>query len=150
MKTRIFQCTLGLIFTMAAYASEDRTAEILRSVTKFANAFAAADSDQLAALLTGDYIHTNAGQKAIGRNAWLDYIRTRQNEIRSGRLTIRRYENSELHTVLWKNTAIVTGVNISEGVRDGQSFVSRRRFTQVWVKTSSGWKRKAFHDSPAE
>jgi len=66
---------------------------------------------------------------------------------RTGQLRLSRYENRDVKITLHRNTAVVTGVNVSEGVHRGKPFSRRLRFTQVWLKSDAGWQRVAFQDA---
>jgi ketosteroid isomerase-like protein len=125
-----------------------RRAEVLAAVEAFAEAFRLADADRLAGMLAPGYLHTNTGGGLVERDAWLEYVRSRRLELDSGALALTLYENRDLDVRLHGDSlAIVTGVNLSAGTRDGSPFELVLRFTQVWVRTPDGWRRAAFHDT---
>ena len=126
----------------------DQRAEVLRRVQAFADAFRAADAPALESLLAPDYAHTNGGRPVLTREQWLSYVRSRRAQITSGALVITRYENVEVEARVYHDTAVVTGMNRSEGVADGKPFSSELRFTQVWRRTNDRWVRWAFQDAP--
>ena len=133
----------------AAGTAEDDAARVRARVAAFAAAFRDADVPALDSLLAPGYVHTNSGGTPIRRTEWLAYIASRRKALASGELRLSRYENQEVVVTLNDATAIVTGVNVSEGVDRGKRFSRRLRFTQVWAKTEAGWQRLAFHDAEA-
>jgi|SRR5688572_18613510 ketosteroid isomerase-like protein len=123
--------------------------QIRNAVEKFSKAFVEADVFILDSLLSEDYLHTNSNGSILNKQQWLKYIETRKKELETGRLEVESYENKGLKIIDYKKTAIVTGTNVAKGKRDGKRFVTELRFTQVWVRQNSQWKRAAFHDSAA-
>jgi len=121
--------------------------EILDMVEEFAQAFARADADALDALLTEDYIHTNADGGVLDKHAWLSWIRTRREELAAGRLKIESYANADVEVRIFGNAAVVTGRNSTQGYRDDRPFTIQIRFTHVWVFEQGQWRRAAFHDT---
>ena len=91
-------------------------------------------------------MHTNSSSTPIGRDAWLAWVSTRREAIEQGRLKVLEYENTDLDIVRHGEVAIVTGRNRTVADQDGTRRSTTLRFTMVWVKTDSGWKRAAFQD----
>jgi ketosteroid isomerase-like protein len=121
--------------------------DVRAKVQALADAFLAADAERLSKLIHTDYIHTNTGGSVVNKQQWLTFIRSRRAELDSGALKISRYENQNVEVRMHGGVAIVTGVNVSEGVRQGAQFARTLRFTQVWSNSGdSGWVRVAFHD----
>ncbi len=146
---RILRLSL-LIFTTAVFSfgQASRSEEEIRaSLDRFFKAFVEADATTLEALLADDYVHTNSNGGTLNKTRWLDYIRTRNAELKSGRLRIDSYTNDDLKISVYGNTAVVTGRNQSRGAREGQAFSLELRFTHIWVKQAGQWRRAAFHDS---
>ncbi len=137
--------TLSVLLGAAEPAGAE--AEVLARVDAFATAFEAADTVALDSILTEDYVHCNSDGSKLGREAWLTWLASRKAEIAAGQFRWNRYRNIEVEIRVHGDAAIVTGINESSGVRNGQPFQSRLRFTQVWVRGPSGWRRAAFHDS---
>ena len=139
-----------LAHSAPAHASTSNAAAAIESrVTAFAVAFRDADAAVLAGMLAPRYVHTNGGGAPLGREQWLGYVTSRKKELDSGQLRLSRYENQDLQIVLYGKTAVVTGINVSEGSRNGTTFSRRLRFTQVWVEIDGNWHRAAFHDAEA-
>jgi hypothetical protein len=120
-----------------------------RALGAFSVAFLRADEKALDTLLADDYVHTNGGTGGVLDKArWLEYIRTRREELASGRLRVDRYESTQA-TIRWHGeVAVVTSQVVSEGSRNGQAFAIRLQVTQVWIRSGGQWRRAAFHDSP--
>jgi hypothetical protein len=140
---------LFVLTLMAAPSSHE--AEVLQRVAAFGKAFERADAGALASMLTSSYTHTNGGSAPVDRDRWLQYVRDRAGQLQSGVLRITRYENSDVKVTLVGGTAIVTGLNVTEGVRrEGGPFGVKLRFTQTWVLAGNQWLRAAFHDAPVK
>jgi hypothetical protein len=123
--------------------------EVRAAFSSFSRAFLEADAGTLRSLLTVDYLHVNGRSGSVlNREEWLDFIRSRRAELASGELTVSVYEVDAVEVRVHGETAIVTGVVESRGVRREVPFVSRIRFTNVWVRQGGVWLRAAFHDSP--
>ncbi len=139
-----------LILTTAVFspAQSSRSEKEIRALLdRFGKAFVEADAATLETLLADDYVHTNSNGGTLNKARWLDYIRTRNAELKSGRLRVNSYINDDLKIRVYGNTAVVTGRNTSGGERDGKAFSLQLRFTHVWVKQAGQWRRAAFHDS---
>ncbi len=147
MATFAFAGVAMLSLLVGAAGRSPAETEVLARVEAFARAFEAADTAALDALLAEDYVHCNSDGSRLTREAWLDWLASRRQEIAAGQFRWDRYRNSEIEVRVHGDAAIVTGINDSSGVRSGQPFQSRLRFTQVWVRGPSGWRRAAFHDS---
>ena len=121
--------------------------EILARVSEFGDAFVAADANKLGEMLTDDYVHSGPTGSVRTQQEWLSWVASRREAIDSGAFRIDTYENDELIVRIHGDTAIVSGRNSATGMRDGQRFSWRIRFTNVWVKQEGQWRRAAFHDS---
>lgn len=128
--------------------SSSRTA-LHAALDAFSAAFRNADPEALDTLLTVSYLHTNGGSgQVLSKDEWLEFVRRRRMDLRSGRLQVDTYETSGV-TIRWcSGAAIVSSQVASEGRNNGQSFHSRLRVTQLWLRLGTGWRRAAFHDSP--
>ncbi len=122
-------------------------AEVLARVVEFGEAFVAADVEGLGEMLTDDYVHSGPTGSVRTKQEWLRWITTRREAIDSGAFRMDTYENDQLLVRIHGDTAIVSGRNSATGIRDGQPFSWRIRFTNVWVKQEGQWRRAAFHDS---
>jgi hypothetical protein len=126
-----------------------RRIALRQALDSFSAAFVRADAEALDRLLASDYVHTNGGTGTVlDRARWLDYVRRRHADLRSGRTQVERYEWVGT-TIRWHPvTAVVSGQVVSEGTQDGIPFTSRLQVTQVWIRVGERWLRAAFHDSP--
>ena len=115
----------------------------------FSDAFRNADVAALDTLLTVSYMHTNGSSgQVLTKDDWLEFVRKRRADLRSGRLAIDRYETSAVAIRWCSEAAIVSSQVISDGRNDGRSFETRLRVTQLWLRLGTRWRRAAFHDSP--
>lgn len=127
-----------------------KEAELHRAVAEFSQAFVKADESRLGELLTENYLHINGNSGTVlDRNQWLSWIKTRKRQLEDGDLVVIDYRIEELKVVLHGETAVVTGLVSSSGIRSGVKFSSRIRFSNTWVLHDGRWRRAAFHDSPA-
>ena len=109
-------------------------------------AFQTGDVATLEAMITASYQHTNGSSKAIGKEAWLNYLRKRKKAIDSGELEVLGYEMSELGIEFYGATAIVTAkVSVKNKTEDG-TVNNAYRVTNIWINESGVWKRAGFHD----
>jgi ketosteroid isomerase-like protein len=65
----------------------------------------------------------------------------------SGTLKIRSVKLSELEVRIYGDTAVVIGLNQTDGSWDGEDFNTRDRFTDVFIKKDGAWKCVASHSS---
>lgn len=125
-------------------------ASLILALQAFGAAFQAADAEALDTLLAPDYVHTNGGSGSVlDRSRWLDYIRSRRADLRSGRLRVERYEIAGTAIRWFPHMAVVTNRVTTAGTANGVPFSSRLQVTQIWIRGGSRWRRAAFHDSPA-
>lgn len=134
--------------TPSASGDEESIEAVRERVEVFSNAFVEADTLALSALLTDNYIHTNTDGSLLNKQRWLAWIQTQHHALRDGTLQIDSYTNESVTVALHgTEAAVVTGINISNGVRNGEAFQSHIRFTHLWVREDSQWRRAAFHDT---
>ena len=55
----------------------------------------------------------------------------------SARQVIADEENEDLAARVHGESAIVTGRNVARGKREGKPFITRLRFTRLWIKDGS-------------
>lgn len=123
--------------------------EVLDALERFRVAFREADVESLRALLADDYVHTNDRGGVLGKERWLEYAKARRADLASGKIVIDSYTYEDVEVRLYDGVAVVTGLNVSRGKREGEDFTTRLRFTHVWVRREGRWRRAAFHDSHA-
>ena len=137
----------GAVFKTQA---NDELVSLQSAIDTFNNAFVSSDIVTLNKLLAPEYTHTNSGSKAFGKQRWLNWIKSRQQDTHTGVLKYNQYLTRDLEIKLFDSFAIVTGRNIADGVNRGQLFTVDIRFTHVWVKRNNQWLRAAFHDAVAK
>ena len=126
----------------------DPSDAVRTAIDEFAEAYVAADVVALDALLADPYLHVNGGSgTVIGRDEWLAWVATEREALDAGSLVIDTYEIKDLTIRMRRDSANVTGVVSTSGIRDGERFDREIRFTNVWVKEGDAWKRAMFHDS---
>ncbi|MCO7225347.1 nuclear transport factor 2 family protein [Pleionea sp. CnH1-48] len=146
----ISRTLLFLSILIAAHSSHlqaDSTSEIKQALERFNQAFMDADTQTLNTLLTSNYVHTNSGSKPFGKTAWLNWLKTRKQALQDKLFHYKNYSTEELSIQVYGDSAVVTGRNIAEGMNKGQPFQHDIRFTHLWIREPSGWKRAAFHDT---
>ena len=145
---RIIWAIALLVAAASVHADTDREAAVRAAVDAFGEAFVAADTERLDAMLVGDYVHVNGGSgNLVDRASWLSWVASRKGELESGRLVVDTYAVEDVAVVIHGHTAIVTGIVRSTTTRDGESRTSNLRFTNVWLEQDGVWRRAAFHDS---
>jgi ketosteroid isomerase-like protein len=123
--------------------------EVRSAFSEFSRAFQQADVSVLQTLVAKNYVHVNGGSaNVLNRDEWLSWIASRRAELDGGVLVIRTYSVEDVNVQIYGETTVVTGVVMSSGERNGVSFNSAVRFTNVWVKQDGVLRRVAFHDSP--
>jgi ketosteroid isomerase-like protein len=138
----------GLIMLQGMHL--DPSDAVKAAIDEFAEAYVAADVEALDALLADPYLHVNGRSGAlIGREDWLAWVATRREALENGTLVIDKYEIKDLTIRMRRDSAHVTGIVSTSGIRDRVPFFAEIRFTNVWVKEGDIWKRAMFHDSQA-
>ncbi len=142
---------LLLSFNSFSMSKEEKVAILKQSLEIFSKAYAAANVPVLEPLLTNNYIHINGSSgSVIDKQAWINWNKLRQQNIASGKEVIKRYDVQDLKIEMFENTAFVTGIVLSNGVRNGEPFDTKIRFSNVWIYTKNRWQRASFHDSSIE
>jgi hypothetical protein len=68
---------------------------------------------------------------------------------RSGRMTFRRYESSDVRIRVYGDAAVVTGRIVRVRVREGREIQDDWLFTKTYVRRDGRWQVVAFHASDA-
>jgi len=124
-------------------------ADVRSAVAAFGEAFVAADVSVLNGLLEENYIHINGRSgNVLNKDDWLKWVGSRRAELESGALVVSEYRIEDLEVRIHGEAAVVAGVAVAVGARQGVPYDSRVRFTNVWVNSGGAWRRAAFHDSP--
>ena len=152
LATVILSCTVCITAYGQTSGSNLKTEPIINEINEriktFSNAFVRADTLVLSSLLTDEYIHTNTDGSVLSKHDWLAWVQTQYNALQEGGLRIDNYVNDSVDIKIYgSNTAVVTGLNISQGERDGKAFSTHIRFTHVWIRVDGHWRRAAFHDT---
>jgi len=140
--------TLLLPWSVSAGAVNSE-AEVRAAVVLFGEAYVEADISILEGLLEENYVHINGSSgKVLDRDDWLRWVESRREELESGVLVVADYRIEDLSVEIYGETAVVVGVAVSKGSRNGVPSDSQVRFTNVWVHREGAWRRAAFHDTP--
>ncbi len=119
---------------------------LVATLEKFNRAFQEGNTDVLQSMITDNYIHTNGNSKSIGKDVWINYLRKREKEIRTGNLEILHYTLEDPEITFHSHVAIVTGKILVSGKRQNEVVENEYRITNIWVLESGQWKRAGFHD----
>lgn len=144
-----YSCGLAQMRSQAPDEHSQNEQEVRDAFSQFSDAFVKADTVVLRSLLADDYVHTNVNGGVLDKTRWLAFAKTRHEDLKSGKVKIDTYRNDDLRIRVYGNTAVVTGLNTTNGFRDGKEWKMNLRFTNVWVKREGRWQRVAFHDSNA-
>lgn len=135
---------LALAVSLAAPApAADQAGDELRKLEAVWNtAHLEGDADSLDRLWAADV------EFAVPRMAML----TRAEALsfsRSGRMTFRRYESSDVRVRVYGDAAVVTGRILRVRAREGREIQDDWLFTKTYVKRDGRWQIVAFHASDA-
>ena len=119
---------------------------VKRAFFAFNDAFAKAERESLASMLTDDYQHTNGASLAIGKLEWLRYIDKRREDLVSGKLTLQSYDTNELKVSMYEKSALLTGRIAVAEYFDGEFRKKSYRVSTLWIWEDKQWKRAGFHD----
>ena len=90
--------------------------------------------------MSDDYVLITSNGKVKSR---ADLVR----ELATPGLEIQPYEPTEVNVRLFGSTAVITGRIVQKYLFQGEHAEADLRYTDVWVKTSEGWKNVAGHAS---
>lgn len=132
----------------AAQAGDDpRMARLEERRERFKAAFIEADVAVLETIIAPHYTHTNDGSEPLDREGWLASMRRRQQAMQDSESEITQFDSEYYPLKVHGDTAVVTGVTILRGIRDGSEYGMHISFTHVWEWDGSDWYRIAFHDT---
>lgn len=131
---------------LTSFSSEGQKQELLTALKTFNQAFQRSDLPTILSMITPDYVHTNGHSKAIGKEQWVNYLRKRDLEIKSGELEIVDYKMEEVQVIHHADMAIVTAKVGVVSKREGEIRENEYRVTNVWKYEGGNWKRAGFHD----
>lgn len=114
--------------------------ELQHKIREFGQAWASSDIPRLDQLLAPEYLHTDYLGRNMGRDEWLAYA--------SATRPVDNIEFVDLKVKLYSDVAVVTGKNEIRGRAGAGDTNVDIRFTQVWVRENSDWKRAFFQATP--
>jgi ketosteroid isomerase-like protein len=132
---------------IAGAADVDKEARLGERLAAISAAFNAADVPALRGMLGEHYSHTNNNAAPLNRADWLASITRRRADMDSGVLKITEATTSDIVVGTHGDTAVITGVYVMRGTRNGNAFATRINFTQVLEWDGQDWFRVAFHDT---
>jgi len=119
----------------------DVRAEIMAAEEELNAAILASGLEALDILWADDYVHTS-------RTGVVRTKRDRLSQLRSGSIDYLSSDRSDVRIRAYENTAIVTGLKVTEVLRDGARYSPPpTRFTRDWVRTPAGWQLAGMHSS---
>ena len=137
--TILLACALLLSAQAAAARSAADDEQEIRSVEKaLCEAFRSGDADAIARYEDETYTLTNTHAEVSTRAD--DIAEAKKAEIRYS-----EFRNHDQTVRLYGDAAIVIGITSIKGVSSGKSFALDVRFTDTYVRRSSGWKIAASH-----
>ena len=146
MKNRL-SLLLSLSFAFWAFhpsaaqnKADPASSKISALETKWNDAYKRNDPAGMEALLAVDFIITVEDGTTFSKTGYLAH--TADSE-----LHVQISEMTDLRVRVHGNIAIVIGAYHEKGKSKGKGYESRDRFTDVWMKTNSGWQVIASHYS---
>jgi len=141
-------CALALsLLTTAAQepatrgsSAEDRD-ELLRLEQAWNQAHLRGDAEALEELWAEEFVATVPGMPVMRRREAIGIWRT-------GRMSFRRYDTSEVEVRVFGDAAVVTGRVVRAREIGGQAANEDWRFTKMYVRRAGRWQVVAWHASP--
>src|SRR5688500_9334980 len=96
------------------------------------------DTATLDRLLADEFEFVGGAKKA----AYLNSIKTQAAD------AVTSAASTDLHVLVYENTAVVTGVDTITGQNKGQPYTAKWLYTDVWVKRAGRWQCVRTHASP--
>ena len=91
------------------------------------------DATTMGQILADDFVLVTGSGKTYGKTDLL-------NEARSGRIVYERQEDSEQTVRVWGDSAVVTARLWEKGTENGKPFDYSVRFSDLYVRTPTGWR----------
>src|SRR2546425_3158719 len=120
--------------------SDPAAAKILALETKWNDAYKIGDVSTMESLLSDDMIITVEDGSTFSKTGYLAHTA-------DSALKVQMSDLSDLKVRTHGTVAVVTGAYHEKGTSKGKPYESRDRFTDVWMKTASGWQVIASHYS---
>ena len=126
--------------------SEIAKENLLIAIAKFNKAFQEGNVVVLESMITENYLHTNGNSKSINKKDWINYLRNREREIKTGNLEVIMHKIDEMEIEIYGDMAIVTGKITVSSKKKEEIQKNEYRITNVWINETGDWKRAGFHD----
>lgn len=136
----LFGLLLLLVASMPLLANTAESSDLLEVDASWNALRLKADVEGLGQLLAEDWLLTHSDGHVQTKSDYLDELTNRAR-------TNQEIVNEDVLLRTYGNTAVVTGVSVQSGTRDGKPWSGRFRFTRVWIQNDSGWKMVASHSS---
>jgi ketosteroid isomerase-like protein len=123
-----------LISAVRALASRANDQNAVAALdTQYQQAVTNNDAVTMGRILADDFVLVTGKGKTFTK---ADLI----NESKSGKTTYEHQEDTNQTVRLWGDTAVVTALLWEKGVTDGKAFNYKLWFSDVYVRTPSGWR----------
>jgi len=132
---------LALVGSSSAAAqgkADPASAKVLAIEAKWNDAYKIGDASTMESLLAEDLIITVEDGSTFSKTGYLAHTA-------DSALKVQISDLSDLKVRMHGIVAVVTGAYHEKGTSKGKAYESRDRFTDVWMKTASGWQVIASH-----
>jgi ketosteroid isomerase-like protein len=130
----------GPVRVVAQSKADPGSARILALEAKWNDAYKIGDVSTMESLLAEDLIITVEDGSTFSKAGYLAHTA-------DSALKVLISDLSDVKVRMHGTVAVVTGAYHEKGTSKGKSYESRDRFTDVWMKTASGWQVIASHYS---
>ena len=131
---------LLLVASMSIMAKAADSSDLLEIDASWNELRLKSDVEGLDRLLADDWLLTHSDGRVQTKS---DYLGELTNRAR----TNQEIANEDILLRTYGDTAVVTGVSVQSGTRDGEPWSGSFRFTRIWIHSESGWKMVASHSS---
>lgn len=144
MKFWLITIGLGSILCLVSASSRDLPAQDGSAVHSDEAVVAALDTEYQGAVKRNDAAIMDrilADDFVLSIGTGKTYTKTDLlNTARKGNIVFERQDDSERTVRVWGDTAVVTALLWEKGTKDGKEFEYRLWFSDVYVRTSKGWR----------
>ena len=134
--TRVMVCGVLLVGISPAAQRTDAD-QVRQTESKFHQAFVTADTKELEALLTSEFVWMHGTGEVATKEQLIESFRT-------GRSSYRRDDIDSVNVTLYGEAAVVVGHNVRQL---GSGEVLEFRYTTTYVKQDGSWRIAVFHSS---
>lgn len=135
---------LALVVPATMLAQQSKSEKEIRAVLAQSDqANLKGDAEALATydrILTDDYTRIPPNGTALNKAELL-------NSVKAGQTKYESLQHSDIKVRIYGNTAVVTGVATEKGIRQGNSFSGKTRWTRIFVKRGGEWKVALFQST---